>query len=89
MVYAKSLLTNPAGRHRSGGFDEDKAGIQEYCGHVLIDAPPVELVSDHTIPATQSDGAVLVLGTQTPARELSGRACAASKPSGLMSSARS
>jgi Mrp family chromosome partitioning ATPase len=76
MVYAKSL-TKPAGRQRGSSFDEGKGGIREKLDHVLIGAPPVELVSDPTIIATQSGGVLLVMDAQETGKGHSKIACTA------------
>lgn len=55
---------NPAELLGSRRFAELIEQVRKDFDYVLIDAPPVELVSDPAILATQSDGVLLVLDAQ-------------------------
>ena len=55
---------NPTELLSSRRFAELLASVREDFDYVLIDAPPVELVSDPAILATQGDGVLLVLNAQ-------------------------
>lgn len=58
------LPPNPAELLSSRRFAEFLAGVRDQFDYVLIDAPPVGLVSDPAILATQGDGVFLVLDSQ-------------------------
>jgi Mrp family chromosome partitioning ATPase len=55
---------NPAELLSSRRFSEVIAQAREAFDYVLLDAPPVESVSDPMILATQADGVLLVLDSQ-------------------------
>jgi capsular exopolysaccharide synthesis family protein len=55
---------NPAEILSSERFAEFIDQLRQEFDHVLLDAPPAELVSDAAILATQSDGTLLVLDAQ-------------------------
>lgn len=55
---------NPAELLGSRRFGEFLEGLREQFDYVLVDAPPVEPVSDPAILATQGDGVLLVLDAQ-------------------------
>lgn len=55
---------NPAELVGSSRFAELVGRAREMFDYVLIDAPPVEVVSDPVILATQADGVLLVLDAQ-------------------------
>lgn len=55
---------NPAELLGSRRMAEFLAGVREEFDYVLLDAPPVELVSDAAILASQGDGVLLVLDAQ-------------------------
>ncbi len=55
---------NPAELLSSGRFAELVGRARQMFDYVLIDAPPVEMVSDPLILATQADGVLLVLDAQ-------------------------
>ncbi|MEW6638554.1 MAG: CpsD/CapB family tyrosine-protein kinase [Actinomycetota bacterium] len=63
-----SIPPNPAELLSSRRFTEFVAGVREDFDYVLIDAPPVGLVSDPAILATQSDGVLLVVDAQNTRR---------------------
>lgn len=58
------LPPNPAEVLSSKRFAEFIAQMRSKFDYVLIDVPPVELVSDPTIVATQADGVLLILDSQ-------------------------
>lgn len=58
------LPPNPAELLGSRRFAEFLANVRESFDYVLIDAPPVGLVSDPAILASQGDGVLLVLDAQ-------------------------
>lgn len=64
VVTAGSLPTNPAELVGSRRFAELVERARETFDYVLVDAPPVELVSDPAIVASQGDGVLLVLDAQ-------------------------
>jgi receptor protein-tyrosine kinase len=55
---------NPAEVLSSQRFAEFLENVRERFDYVLVDAPPVQLVSDPTIIATQGDAVLLVLDAQ-------------------------
>lgn len=55
---------NPAELLGSRRFTDFLAGVRKQFDYVLIDAPPIGLVSDPAIVATQGDGVLLVLDAQ-------------------------
>ncbi len=55
---------NPAELLSSGRFAEFLANVREDFDYVLIDAPPVGLVSDPLVLATQGDSVLLVMDAQ-------------------------
>jgi capsular exopolysaccharide synthesis family protein len=59
-----SVPHDPAELLDSQRFAEFLASVREEYDHVLIDAPPIGLVSDAAILATQGDGVLLVLDMQ-------------------------
>ncbi|MEJ7842581.1 MAG: CpsD/CapB family tyrosine-protein kinase [Rubrobacter sp.] len=70
VVTAGSLPTNPAELVGSRRFAELVERARESFDYVLIDAPPVELVSDPAIIAAQGDGVLLVLDAQNTRKGL-------------------
>ncbi len=58
------LPPNPTELLSSRRFTEFLKGIRESFDYVLVDAPPIGLVSDPAIVATQADGVLLVLNSQ-------------------------
>jgi capsular exopolysaccharide synthesis family protein len=69
VVCVGQLPPNPADLLGSRRFSEFLVSVRQGFDHVLVDAPPVGLVSDPAILATQGDGVVLVLDAQeTPKR---------------------
>jgi capsular exopolysaccharide synthesis family protein len=54
----------PAEMLGSGRFSELLTGVREQFDYVLIDTPPIGLVSDPLIVASQADGVLLVLDAQ-------------------------
>jgi capsular exopolysaccharide synthesis family protein len=64
VLTAGLIPPNPAELLGSRRFAELVRQAREKFDYVLIDAPPVELVSDPLILATQSDGVLLVLDAQ-------------------------
>lgn len=64
VVTAGTLPTNPAELVGSRRFAELVGRARETFDYVLIDAPPVELVTDPAIVAAQGDGVLLVLDAQ-------------------------
>ncbi len=58
------LPPNPAELLDSRRFAEFLAGVRRDFDYVLIDAPPVGLVSDPAIVASQGDGVLIVLDAQ-------------------------
>jgi capsular exopolysaccharide synthesis family protein len=63
VVTSGSIPPNPAELLESGRFTELLGQARQRFKYVLVDAPPVELVSDAAILATQVDGVLLVLDT--------------------------
>lgn len=61
VVTSGSIPPNPAELLESGRFTELLGQARQQFKYVLVDAPPVELVSDAAILATQVDGVLLVL----------------------------
>ncbi len=64
VVSAGPSPPNPTELLSSQRFSELLAGVREEYDYVLVDAPPVELVSDPAILAFQSDGVLLVVDAQ-------------------------
>ncbi len=64
VVTAGPVPPNPAELLSSRRFAEFLASVRRDFDYVLIDAPPVGLVSDAAILATQGDGVLLVLDAQ-------------------------
>lgn len=64
VVTVGSIPPNPAELLGSQRFSELLASVREQFDYVLIDTPPIGLVSDPTILATQGDGVLLVLDAQ-------------------------
>lgn len=64
VLTAGLIPPNPAELLGSRRFAEFLGQMREEFDYVLIDAPPVELVSDPAVLATQSDGVLLVLDAQ-------------------------
>ncbi len=64
VVTAGPVPPNPAELLSSRRFAEFLASVREDFDYVLIDAPPVGLVSDPLILATQGDGVLLVMDAQ-------------------------
>ncbi len=58
------LPPNPAELLSSRRFAEFIASVRKQFDYVLIDAPPIGLVSDPAVLATQGDGVLLVLDAQ-------------------------
>jgi receptor protein-tyrosine kinase len=58
------LPPNPAELLSSRRFADFLAGVRQQFDYVLIDAPPIGLVSDPAVLATQGDGVLLVLDAQ-------------------------
>ena len=56
---------NPAELLSSRRFAEFLGGVRKEFDYVLIDTPPVGLISDPVVLATQSDGVLFVLDTQS------------------------
>lgn len=65
VVAAGSVPPNPAELLGSKRFAQIVGGEREEFDYILIDAPPVGLVSDATILATQGDGVLLVVDSQS------------------------
>lgn len=65
VVTTGPIPPNPAELLGSQRFAEFLASAREKFDYVLLDAPPVELVSDAAILASQSDGVLLVLDSQS------------------------
>lgn len=66
-----SIPPNPAELVNSGKFKNLVGRLRAEFDYVLIDAPPVEPVSDAVVLATRADGVLLVLDAQnTPRRAL-------------------
>jgi capsular exopolysaccharide synthesis family protein len=55
---------NPAELLGSRGFAQLLAGAREQFDYVLLDAPPVEVVTDPVVLSTQVDGTLLVVDAQ-------------------------
>lgn len=64
VITAGSLPPNPAELVGSNSFAELVGRARQMFDYVLIDAPPVEMVSDPLILATLADGVLLVLDAQ-------------------------
>lgn len=64
VVCVGSVPPNPAELLGSQNFSEFLASVREEFDYVLVDASPVELVSDPAILAAQGDGVLLVLDAQ-------------------------
>lgn len=64
VVTAGPIPPNPAEILGSRRFAELLARVRDEFDYVLVDAPPVELVSDPIILATQGDGVLIVLDAQ-------------------------
>ena len=64
VVTTGSMPPNPSELLSSKRFAQFVGQVRERFDYVLIDAPPVELVSDPAILATQADGVLLVLDAQ-------------------------
>lgn len=58
------LPPNPAEMLSSRRFAQFLASVREQFDYVLIDAPPIGLVTDPAVLATQGDGVLLVLDAQ-------------------------
>lgn len=65
VVTVGPIPPNPAEILSSRRFGEFLDRMREEFDYVLIDAPPVEMVSDPLILATQGDGVLLVLDAQS------------------------
>jgi len=71
VVCVGQLPPNPTDLLGSRRFSEFLVGARQGFDHVLVDAPPVGLVSDPAILATQGDGVLLILDAQeTPKRSV-------------------
>lgn len=64
VVTSGSIPPNPAELLGSGRFGELLGQARQQFRYVLVDAPPIGLVSDPAILATHSDGVLLVLDAQ-------------------------
>jgi capsular exopolysaccharide synthesis family protein len=64
VMTAGSMPPNPSELLGSKRFAQLVGHLREQFDYVLIDAPPVELVSDPTILATQGDGVLFVMDPQ-------------------------
>jgi receptor protein-tyrosine kinase len=64
VVTTGPIPPNPAELLGSRRFAEFLASIRKDFDYVLIDAPPVQLVSDPAILASQGDGVLLVIDAQ-------------------------
>lgn len=64
VITAGSVPPNPAELLGSGRFSKLMQQLREQFDYVLIDAPPVQLVSDPSIIAAQGDGVLLVIDAQ-------------------------
>ena len=64
VVTAGPVPPNPAELLGSRRFSQLVARVREEFDYVLIDAPPIELVSDPAVLAAQGDGVLLVLDSQ-------------------------
>lgn len=65
VVTAGPIPPNPAEILSSRRFTEFLSRVRDEFDYVLIDVPPVELVSDPLVLATQGDGVLLVLDAQS------------------------
>jgi receptor protein-tyrosine kinase len=61
---AGPIPLNPTDLLDSRGFSMFPAGVREEFDYVVLDSPPIGLVSDAVILADQSDGVLLVLDAQ-------------------------
>lgn len=68
VVTTGPIPPNPAELLGSRRFAEFLASVREEFDYVLLDAPPMELVSDATILASQGDGVLLVLDAQSTSK---------------------
>jgi receptor protein-tyrosine kinase len=64
LITSGSIPPNPTELLGSKRFSEFLSGIRREFDYVLLDAPPVGLVSDPSILASQGDGVLLVLDAQ-------------------------
>lgn len=64
VICVGSIPPNPAEVLSSKRFSEFLASVREEFDYVLIDAPPIGLVSDPAILGTQGDGVLLVVDAQ-------------------------
>ena len=69
VLTAGTLPPNPAELLLSGRFSEFLADIRQEFDYVLVDSPPVGLVSDAAIIAAQADGVLLTLDAQRTRKE--------------------
>ena len=60
---------NPAELLSSTRFTQFLDGVREQFDYILLDVPPVEVVADAAIVASQADGVLLVLDAQETRRE--------------------
>jgi receptor protein-tyrosine kinase len=68
VVPVGTIPPNPAELLGTRRFSEFLAAMRQEFDYVLVDAPPVGLVSDPAILATQGDGVLLVLDAQNTRR---------------------
>lgn len=68
VVTTGPIPPNPAELLGSQRFAEFLDSVRERFDYILLDAPPVRLVSDPAILATQGDGVLLVLDSQNTSR---------------------
>lgn len=65
VITAGPIPPNPTELLSSGRFAEFLGGVRKSFDYVLVDAPPIGLVSDPMIVATRADGVLLVLDSQS------------------------